>query len=190
MTILLVIATVLTASARNQTVKKTLRIEGFNAIRCEFVADIYYTQGKSYSVEAQASEKIMNMVSIHKKGNTLSLPKRKVTRKVTRTKRDCNSTSQHQKSMICKYRCGRFPCQRNGCRRLSLNVKGVSRFECENLTCKSFRFFHPGSEQKPCHDPCTNGTLRLQRSRQIHTPYLCGQLASAKQRRKQSNSGF
>lgn len=57
MTILLVIATVLTASARNQTVKKTLRIEGFNAIRCEFVADIYYTQGKSYSVEAQASEK-------------------------------------------------------------------------------------------------------------------------------------
>ena len=58
-------------------VKKTFRIEDFNAIRCEFVADIYYTQGKSYSVEAQASEKIMNMVSIHKKGNTLVIAKKK-----------------------------------------------------------------------------------------------------------------
>ena len=69
MTILLVITTVLAASARNQM--------DFNAIRCEFVADIYYTQGKSYSVEAQASEKIMNMVSIHKKGNTLVIAKKK-----------------------------------------------------------------------------------------------------------------
>lgn len=77
MTILLVITTVLAASARNQMVKKTFRIEDFNAIRCEFVADIYYTQGKSYSVEAQASEKIMNMVSIHKKGNTLVIAKKK-----------------------------------------------------------------------------------------------------------------
>ena len=83
--------------------EKTFRIEDFNAIRCEFVADIYYTQGKSYSVEAQASEKIMNMVSIHKKVIPSSLPKRKVTRKVTRTKRDYNSTSQPLKSMICKY---------------------------------------------------------------------------------------
>ena len=145
MTILLVITTVLAASARNQMVKKTFRIEDFNAIRCEFVADIYYTQGKSYSVEAQASEKIMNMVSIHKKGNTLVIAKKKGNKESNKNEKrlqlyvtapEINDlqipgvADLHAKEMDVED--------------FSLNVKGVSRFECENLTCKSFVSSTPG----------------------------------------------
>ena len=145
MTILLVIATVLTASARNQTVKKTFRIEGFNAIRCEFVADIYYTQGKSYSVEAQASEKIMNMVSINKRGNTLVITQKKGNKEKIKGKERLQLyVTAPEINDLQIPGVADFHAKEMDVEDFSLNVKGVSRFECENLTCKSFVSSTPG----------------------------------------------
>ena len=145
MTILLVIATVLTASARNQTVKKTLRIEGFNAIRCEFVADIYYTQDKSYSVEAQASEKIMNMVSINKRGNTLVITQKKGNKEKIKGKERLQLyVTAPEINDLQIPGVADFHAKEMDVEDFSLNVKGVSRFECENLTCKSFVSSTPG----------------------------------------------
>ena len=134
MTILLVIATVLTASARNQTVKKTFRIEGFNAIRCEFVADIYYTQGKPYSVEAQASEKIMNMVSINKRGNTLVITQKKGNKESDKNEKRLHlSVTAPDINDLQIPGVAAFPAKEMDVENFSLNVTGLSRFECEKL---------------------------------------------------------
>ena len=119
---------------------RTIEAKNFHNIRCEYCADIQYTQGKEYAVTASGSDQTMKQLHIYQEGKTLVIARKEPNKKKSDKEKvylriTAPEINRLDVGGVMKFRTGKMTADD-----FEINVGGVSDFQCEKLVCKNFTY--------------------------------------------------
>lgn len=124
---------------------RTVNIKDFNAIRCEYCADIQFKQGKKYAVTASGSDESMKVLDIYKDGTTLVIARKELKKKKKSDKDKVYlQITAPEINKLDISGVADFHTEKMKVGDFEVEVKGVFDFKCKELTCKDFSYYIKG----------------------------------------------